>query len=514
MTTAPAPAAPTAPPAPTRLWPIMVSLVLALIPIQLDGLVAATAVPTIAGDLGGFDQIAWIATSYLLTMAIGTVVAGRIGDMFGRRNLLLAALVLFAAGSLAAGMADTMSALTVARAVQGLGAGMTFTTLLATVADVAPPGKRAQYQGIFGAVAPFSMIAGPWVGGLITDHLGWRWIFWLNLPVVALAVTGVVLLLHLPRTHTGGRVDVAGLAAISVASTGIVLAATWGGNQYPWLSAHVLLAAAVGLLALAVLVYVERRAEHPVMPLDLFGNRTVLMSFLVMALGPGAVMMGAMNYLPVFLQLVQGRSASNSGLLLLPMLLPMIMVAMLIGRWTGTAGRFRPVLIAGTATVAVAGVLLAAMDTGTGGIVTAAWMVLAGAGMGMLVQTPLVVVQNNAAHGEIGAATGAASFLRTIGGSLGVGALGSLFASRFAGSLADHRVPGSAGLDITQLGPDQMEQLPAAVREVVAQAAAAASSSLFWVVALLGLLGVFAALAVPRAHSRAGEELHPEKVGV
>ncbi|WP_084614724.1 MFS transporter [Nakamurella lactea] len=496
-------APPDAPAEPSRtggrkLWPIMVSLVLALIPVQLDGLVAATAMPTIAGDLGGFDRIAWIATSFLLAMAIGTVVAGRLGDMFGRRRLLLAALAVFFLGSLWSGISTSMTELILARALQGIGAGMTFTSLLASVADIAPPEKRARYQGVFGAVAPFSMIIGPWVGGLITDHLGWRWIFLLNLPLVAIAMTGIAVLLRLPKTHRGGRVDVAGLISVSVAAAGIVLAVSWGGNQYPWLSWQVIGAAMVGLLGVAATVYAERRAVNPVLPLDLFRNRSVLMAFCVMALAPGAVMMASMNYLPVFLQVVQGHSASNSGLLLLPMLLPAIAVAMLVGGWTSKGNRFRPVMIAGTALLAVSSALLATMTSGTPGLLTAVFMVLGGAGIGLLFQTPLVLVQNSAPAGEVGAATGAASFLRSVGGAIGVGGLGALFGSRFSDYLTSHPATGTAGMSIGDLGPAQLAALPADAHRTVIDAAVSANSILFWAAAVVAALAVVAAWAVPR----------------
>ncbi len=480
------------------LWPIMVSLVLALIPVQMDALVAATAVPTIAGELGGFDRIAWIATSYLLAMAIGTIVSGRLGDMFGRRPLLLIALGVFFVGSLWAGLSTGMTELIAARAVQGLGAGMTFTTLLAVVADVVPPEKRARYQGIFGAVAPISMILGPWIGGVITDHLSWRWIFLLNLPLVGISLLGVLLLLKLPRTHLGGTVDFAGLGAITVASAGIVLAVSWGGHQYEWLSWPVTGATVIAAVALAVLILVERRAENPVLPLDLFRNRAVLMSFLVMFLGTGAVMMGSMNFLPVFLQVVQGQSAGNSGLLLLPLLLPAIAVAVLIGGWTGKGNRYRPVMITGTALLALAAALLATMGAETASWVTAGYMLIAGIGVGMLFQTPLVLVQNSSPQTEVGAATGAASFLRTIGGAIGVGALGAVFANAFAGYLANHPDPATTGLDVAQLSPARLLALPASAHQIIVDGAAAANSALFWAAAVVALLAVAAAIAVPR----------------
>ena len=483
-----------------RLRLVMLSLVLALVPLQLDSLVAATAAPTIAGDLGGFNRIAWIATAYLLTMAIGTVLAGRLGDMFGRKRMLLAATSVFFAGSLGAGISGAMTEFIAARAVQGIGAGMTLTTLLAVVADVVPGDRRARYQGMLGAIAPFSMIIGPWVGGIITDHLGWRWIFLLNLPLVALSITGAAVLLQLPAGRRGGRIDYAGLVTIAIASCGIVLAVTWGGHQYAWGSWQVVGAAAVALVALAVLAVVERHADHPVFPPDLFSNRAVLMSFIVMFFGMGAVMAGAMNFLPLFLQLVQGQSAANSGLLLLPMLLPMIAVSLLAGRWISTASRFRPAMILGTAVLTAGCVLLATMSHGTAGWVTAGYMGFVGAGVGLLFQTPLVLVQNNAPAGEVGAATGAASFLRMIGSAIGVGALGALFTSTIEGYLADHTAAGTGGLDVSSLTPGQLGKLPASARSLVSSAVVAGNSALFWTAVGAAAIALIAALALPRTH--------------
>jgi EmrB/QacA subfamily drug resistance transporter len=481
-----------------RLWPIMASLIFALVPLQVDALVTATASPTIAGDLGGFDRIAWIATAYLLTMAIGTVLAGRLGDMFGRKRMLLLATSVFFVGSFLAGVSGSMTEFIAARAVQGLGAGMTFTTLLAVIADVVPSDRRARYQGMLGAIAPFTMILGPWVGGIITDHLGWRWIFFLNLPLVAVSILGAAVLLRLPVGRRGGRVDYAGLVAVSTASTGIVLALTWGGHQYTWGSWQVLGAVALCLTSFACLVVVERRAKQPIFPPDLFNNRSVLISFVVLFLAMGAVMASATNFLPLFLQLVQGRSASSSGLLLLPMLLPVITVSLLAGYWVTTAARFRPVMIAGTAVLATGCALLATMGPDTTAWVTATYMVLVGVGIGLLFQTPLVLVQNNAPAQEVGAATGAASFLRMIGSAIGVGALGSLFTGTIVAYLSDHAAIGTTGLNISSLTPGQLGQLPTAARTLISSAVTSGNSALFWVAAGAAVLALLAALTLPR----------------
>lgn len=503
--TATAPAATSEAPPPTRgrLILIMVSLVLALVPVQLDGLVTATATPTIAGDLGGLADLAWVATAYLLTMAIGTIVSGKLGDMFNRKWMFLIALGVFFAASAWAGFAGSMGGFIAARAAQGLGAGMTFTTLLATVADVVPAEKRARFQSIFGAIAPVSMIVGPWIGGIITDGLGWRWIFFFNLPLIALSIVGVAVLLHLPRPRRGGRVDLAGLAAVSVMSLGAVLAVSWGGHQYDWLSVQVIGAGLVALAAIVALVPIERRAQHPILSPALFRNRSVLMSFIVMFLAMGAIMMASINFLPLFLQLVQGHSASNSGLLLLPMLLPAIAVALLIGGWTTRGSRFRSVIILGTSITTAACILLATMGTGTPEWATAVYMLLVGAGIGLLFQTPLVLIQNTSPRDEVGAATGAASFFRMLGASIGVGGLGALFTGTIVGHVGAHAGGNGAALDISSLTPAALDHMPDAVRQVVASAVTSGNSALFWAAACAGAAAIIAALFIPRPDAAA-----------
>jgi hypothetical protein len=281
---------------------------------------------------------------------------------------------------------------------------------------------------------------------------------------------------------------------MSVMSVGIVLAVTWGGHQYDWLSVQVIGAAVIAALSLVALVVIERRAQHPILPPALFGNRAVLMSFVVMFLVMGAIMMAAVNFLPLFLQLVQGASAANSGLLLLPMLLPAIGVALLIGRWTTGGSRFRTVMIIGTAITAIACVLIATMSTSTPAWATAGYMVLIGGGIGLLFQTPLVLIQNSAPASEVGAATGAASFLRMLGGAVGVGALGALFTSTVLSHVPVH---GSGAIDIASVTPDQLDRLPATAQRLVAEAVSSGSSTLFWVAAVAAGVAIVAALLIP-----------------
>ena len=491
---------------------VMVSLLLALVPLQMDGLVAATAVPTIVGELGGFAQIAWVATAYLLTMAIGTVLAGRIGDMLGRKPLHLAALVVFLGGSAWAGLASGMTEFVCARAVQGFGAGLALTTVIAIVADIAPPQDRAKYGGLLAAVAPVSMIAGPALGGVITDHLGWRWIFLLNLPLIAISIAVAAVAMHLPRGLAKGRVDVAGVVLASLGSAGVVLAAAWGGSQYSWDSAQVLLAGLVGVLAFVALVFVERLAEHPVLPPGLFSDRTVVACLVIMFCAMGAVLMGATNFVPVFQQLVQHQSAASSGLLLLPLLLPAIALAVLSGQYLSRSGRFREVLLVGTAVLSAGCALLATMGPATPAWLTSCYLVLAGAGLGLLFQTPLVLVQNTAPAEQVGAATGTATYLRMLGGAIGVAALGALFTSMVGSSLATAAVPGLDATAVASLTPGQLADLSPSAVTALGHAVSSGTSALFWVCVALGLVALVAAACVPARRAGAGSEAGVEAV--
>lgn len=492
-----------APPRPTgrALLLVMASMIVTLIPLQLDALIAATAVPTIVRDLGGFSQIAWVATAYLLTMAIGTILAGRIGDMWGRKRLHMVAVSTFLAGSAWSGLSTGMTEFILARGLQGLGAGMALTTVIAIVADVVPVESRARYQAMLAAVAPVAMIAGPTLGGVITDHLGWRWIFLLNVPLITVSLVVTAAVLRLPRRSTSGAVDVAGAVLASIGSAGAVLAATWGGSQYSWTSAQVLIAAAIGLVGFAVLVPVERRAENPILPLSLFRNRTVVMCLMIMFFAAGAVMMAATNFIPVFQQLAQHQSASSSGLLLLPFLLPTIGLALTSGHYLSRTGRYRAVLITGTLILAAGCALLATMDATSPIWLTSCYLVLTGGGLGMLFQTPLVMVQNSAPADQLGAASGTASFLRMLGGALGVGALGSLFTATMHSSLEKAQVPGLDPSTAASLTTEQLAELPAAASSALADAVSAGTSVLFWAALVLGLAAVIAAALVPKDHA-------------
>ena len=479
-----------------RAW-IMVSLLIAILPLQLDALVTATAVPTVVGDLGGFKQIAWVSTVYLLTMAVGTLVAGRLGDMFGRKTFHLLALTLFFAGSAWTGLSLDMADFIAARALQGLGAGMAITTVLSIVPDIAPAHLRSRYQGLLGVMAPISMIAGPIIGGVLTDHLGWRWIFLLNLPVIAIAITVAAVFLRLPRRQVSGPIDLTGMVLASIGACGAVLAVTWAG-LHGWSSPPVWLAGLVGVLAFAGLVPAELRAAHPVLPVRQLSKRTLVMCIVIMFCGAGAVLMAVANFVPIFQQWTQHQSASSSGLLLLPMLLPAIVMVVACGQYLTKADRFRETLIAGAALLALGCGLLATMTVRSPVWLTACFLAVAGAGVGMLMKTPLVLLQNNVPPDHVGAATGTATYFRMLGGALGVGVLGTLFSSTAQRAL---QAAPRAGVDASVLSthtPDDAAGLSAQAQQAVAEAVASGMSALFWVTLVLSAIAVVAAVAVPR----------------
>ncbi|MEU3346786.1 MDR family MFS transporter [Streptomyces sp. NPDC006700] len=472
----------------------MSGLVIALLLAMLDNMIVAPALPTIVGDLGGLNHLAWVTTGYILASTVATPIWGKLGDLLGRRITFLSSIVIFLVGSALCGMSQNMGELVGFRALQGLGAGGLMVGVMAVVAEIVPPRERGKYQGVMMAVMPVAMIGGPLAGGFITDHLSWRWAFYVNLPlgVVALLVCWFTLA-RLPRGTGRVRIDWTGAALLTVWITALVLITSWGGNEYDWSSAMIIGLAVVTVVAFAAFVLVERRAAEPIMPLSVFGNRNFslagALSFIV-----GFALFGGVTFLPQFQQFVQGSSATNSGLLLMPMMLASMVLSLAGGAVISRTGRYRALPIAGSVLMAVGLGLFATMDTGTSRTVTSLYMVVLGAGMGCLMQTTMLIAQNNAPLKDMGAATGAATFLRNMGGSLGVSLLGSLYATTLTDSVVSHggMTAGSGGsASVSQMTPEVLKSLPEAARHVFQQAVTDGVSSVFtWgaVVACAGLL--------------------------
>ncbi|MFE0099102.1 MDR family MFS transporter [Streptomyces sp. NPDC059009] len=419
------PASP-ASPAPKNIRLTLLGVMLAMLLAMLDNAIVGTSMPTIVGDLGGLAHISWVVTAYTLATAASTPVWGKFGDLFGRKRIFLASVVVFLLGSVLSGAAQSMGQLIGFRAVQGLGAGGIAALAFALIGSLVSPRERGRYQGMTATVMAIGTVGGPLVGGLVADHLGWRWAFYVNIPLGLLALVWCAVLLKLPATRGGARVDWPGIALMTLTISSVVLAATWAGTRYAWGSWQILGLAATAAAGLALFLASQRRAPEPVLPLRVFADRNFRLAC-VMVFGAGAVMFGATLYLPLFQQSVQGASATNSGLLLLPLMLPIALVSNIAGKVMSKTGTYKIFPVLGGAFLTVGCALLATMDTGTSRAVSGVYMALVGIGLGFLMQMTTTIAQNSVEMRDLGVASAGVTLFRTIGGSLGVAVFGSLF---------------------------------------------------------------------------------------
>ncbi|MFB7915126.1 MDR family MFS transporter [Streptomyces sp. NPDC056061] len=474
---------------------VILALMITMLLAMLDNLIVGTAMPTIVGDLGGLAHLSWVVTAYTLATAASTPIWGKLGDMYGRKGIFLMSIVIFLIGSVLSGMAQDMGQLIGFRAVQGLGAGGLMVGVMAIIGDLVPPRERGKYQGMMAGVMAIAMIGGPLVGGTITDHLGWRWSFYINLPLGAVALAMVTTVLHLPkREHARKKVDYLGAALLTVGITAIVLVTTWGGTEYAWGSAMIMELAAIGVVALIGFVLVETRAAEPIIPLHIFRNRNfTLMS--VVGFMAGFVMFGAVLFLPLYQQAVQGASATNSGLLLLPMLLAMMFVSLIAGRVTTSTGKYKVFPILGSALMVTGLFLLSRMDTDTTRLTSGVYMAVLGAGMGFLMQITMLVAQNSVEMKDMGVASSATTLFRTLGSSFGVAIMGALF----TGQVQDEMVArggGAATAGSAQLDAASLAKLPEAVHEAYRFAVSSGTHLAFLVAASVGVIALLAAVFV------------------
>jgi EmrB/QacA subfamily drug resistance transporter len=413
---------------------ILPGLLLAIMLAMLDQLVVSTALPRIVGDLGGVTHLSWVVTSYVLASTVTTPLYGKLGDLYGRKRLLMFAIILFLIGSALSGLSQTMDQLIAFRALQGLGAGGLLVGAIATIGDLVSPRERGQYMGYIMAAMTLAMVAGPLVGGYITDSLSWRWIFYINMPIGGAALIYLAATLHIPRRVLKHKIDYLGAVLLAVAAASLVLLTTWGGTQYPWRSGQIIGLGTLAVAATAAFLAVERRAAEPVLPLHVFRNRNfslvTAMSFLL-----GLAMFGALTFLPLYQQTVQHLSATQSGLMLIPLMLGSTVTALIAGRVTTRTGRYKALPIIGGGVMTVGMYLLTRLGLHTSLVTAGLYFAVLGLGMGFLMQITTLVAQNSVEPRDIGVASSSRTFFQQIGGSIGVAAFGAIFAHRLTAVL-------------------------------------------------------------------------------
>ncbi len=510
---------------------VFAGVLIAILLAALDQMIFGTALPTIVGDLGGVDRMLWVTTAYLLAVTIVMPIYGKIGDLVGHKIMFLGALVIFMAGSVMGGLAGNMSFMIAARAVQGVGGGGLMILAQAIIADLVPPRRRGKYMGAIGAMWGIASVLGPILGGWFTDAVGWRWVFWFNLPLGLIAIVAAAVFLKVkPENTERPTLDVAGITSMAIAVTALILVISWGGREYAWGSSMILALLAAAVVFGVAFVYIERRAVEPIIPLHLFRDRNFNLAT-IGSLAIAIAMFGVVAYLPSYLQMVTGLNATKSGLLLVPMSAGMMLTASTTGVLASKTGRYKWMPIVSCLVTGVGLFLLSTLGVSTSLWTIGGYLFIFGAGIGFGFQIVVLVVQNSFPITQVGTATGANNFFREIGASIGSAAAGTLFTNRLM-ELLIQGLSGTEGgpsgaLDPTSLTPALVNRLPEDVKSVIVDAYNEALTPVFlYIVPLMVVTAVIVAfikekpLAVTNAippgemgPAPQGDELYPAGEG-
>jgi EmrB/QacA subfamily drug resistance transporter len=472
-------------PRPEKVRLVFGALLLVMLLASLDQTIVSTALPTIVGDLGGLAHLSWVVTAYLLATTVVGPLYGKLGDLYGRKIVLQAAIVLFLVGSALCGISGSMIELIAFRAIQGLGGGGLMVTAMAVVGDIIAPRDRGRYQGIFGAVFGVSTVIGPLLGGFFVDRLSWRWIFYINLPIGLAALIVIALAFEAASARRPHAIDYLGAALLTAGLSLIVLFTSLGGTAYPWRSAPMLAFVALSVLLIVGFALVETRASEPILPLSLFRNR-IFAAASAIGLIVGLALFGSVTYMPLYLQVVKGETPSASGLQLTPMMGGVLVTSITSGYLISRFGRYKPFPIAGTALMTIALYLLSRLSVATSVWSASAYMLVLGLGLGMVMQVLVLAVQNAVEYEKLGVATSGATLFRSVGGAIGVALFGAVFAGRLQAELAQV-MPAGSHLP-SAANPAAIEALPPAVHDAYVHAVAASLQPVFLMAAGIAAL--------------------------
>lgn len=499
------------------ILPLFIGLMITMLLASLNNTVLASALPTIVGELHGVEHLTWVVTAYILASTITMPIYGKLSDLLGRKPLLIAAILIFVGGSVVGGLADDMTSLIVARAVQGLGGGGLIILAQAAIADVVPARERGKYMGIMGGVFAFSSVAGPLLGGWLTEGPGWRWAFWINIPLGVLALAATVFFLHLPKRElvSRPRLDYLGMVFMTVATSALVLVGTWGGSQFEWASPQIIGLGIAAVVSAALFVFVESKASQPIIPLALFKSRNFTLTTIA-GLVMSVPMFGVIGYMPTYLQMAGGVTATEAGLLMIPMMGGLLLTSIVTGQIISKTGRYKIIPIIGALILATGLALLGTVHGASSMILICVFLGVIGIGLGASLQILTLIAQNSFPLAMVGTATASSNYFRQVGATLGSAVVGSVFSMRLLDLIAQ-KLPGGtgAGDGTSSLTPAIVAGLPDAVRLPIIEAYNEALVPLFlWMVPLAVVSAIILCFVVEKPlATQIEQEIPAQSVG-